>query len=721
MADKRLRALLEFAVQGDKRAQQALLDLAESGEQVEKGTKQGARGIGIMDTAMGNWVAGNLLKAQSAIVQFGKDSLQAASDVEQMQGKFDTVFGEQSAAVEAQIESMTKAVKRSKFEWMGYAATLQDTFVPLGFAREEAAKMSVQLVALAEDLASFNNLRTEDVVRDLQSALVGNTETLRKYGVVAQETQIKQKALELGIWDGKGAIDAQAKAATILQLTIEGTADAQGAAARESDSYESSIRALEAAMLDLQVAIGEKLLPTAAKLATVLTESINLATLTADWNDLRSQLIDAGASWADVNRIVDGGRAKIDLWRTSADMERDLARNEKGIIRFGLALDAVNHGLEVGTEEFFDYIDAGYAAYLRAEGLNRIFGEEAISAEDAAKAVDIWGQAHGRAADNAGEFGDKIAQTEAQLSDYEAALRRKERATEDSARADREAGEALDEFRARVDEAKREILGLNTAITDPAKARAVYEVYVDANQAKAEAAAVQEDLSNIAGFWEAEVQARVNPEGKRDVSAMSDDLDNIAAFWEAEVNADTDDAQTRAENLHTELDQISTAEGLQKWAAKFDTYDAVRAMEDEVFPLHDAAKQFRDDAPYEALFVAETVEAEMGIQRLEDLANEAAGNYNIHFNITSSGGIPEFQHGGPISAGTVALVGEAGPELFVAPANGQIVPNNQLGTGGGRNFTWTGDVVINAGGQMIRNPDMLARQVAVKLGEQMKG
>jgi hypothetical protein len=41
------------------------------------------------------------------------------------------------------------------------------------------------------------------------------------------------------------------------------------------------------------------------------------------------------------------------------------------------------------------------------------------------------------------------------------------------------------------------------------------------------------------------------------------------------------------------------------------------------------------------------------------------------------------QHGGPVSAYSPYIVGEAGPELFVPNTSGRIVPNNQLGNGGG--------------------------------------
>ncbi|MCA3182033.1 MAG: phage tail tape measure protein, partial [Cupriavidus sp.] len=55
-------------------------------------------------------------------------------------------------------------------------------------------------------------------------------------------------------------------------------------------------------------------------------------------------------------------------------------------------------------------------------------------------------------------------------------------------------------------------------------------------------------------------------------------------------------------------------------------------------------------------------------------------------DMSSVQGIELRAAGGPVSAGQPYIVGEVGPELFVPPASGSIVPNNALGTsaaGGG--------------------------------------
>ena len=192
----------------------------------------------------------------------GRSAVSAASDAEETRSKFKAVFKDLSDSVQGWAKIHASALGRSSEDWLGYLAAVQDTLVPLGFARKEAADMSKQVVTLAEDLASFNNLNTADVVQRLTSALVGNVENLRQFGVVANEAQIKTEAFRAGmIKSTKDAITPQQKALAILNLTMKGTTDAQGDLARTSGSFANKTRGLEASFKDLQIAMGEKLLP----------------------------------------------------------------------------------------------------------------------------------------------------------------------------------------------------------------------------------------------------------------------------------------------------------------------------------------------------------------------------------------------------------------------------------------------------------------------------
>ncbi len=269
MANFILNYLIRSAWEGKRATDQAgrdLESLGKKGDQAAKGTDKASGALSNFDSKISGLVTGGaLIAAGYMIADFASEAIDAASDVEEAYGKYDVVFGQFADSTEAALTQIADVTKRSKYDLIEYAATLQDTFVPLGFARGEAAAMSEQLVQLSIDLASFNNVAEADVVRDLQSALVGNTETLRKYGVIANDASIKQEALELGLWDGVGAIDAQTKAQSILSLTLKGTTDAQGDAERTSGSLANVSRDLDSALTDLSVTIGTKLVPAATE------------------------------------------------------------------------------------------------------------------------------------------------------------------------------------------------------------------------------------------------------------------------------------------------------------------------------------------------------------------------------------------------------------------------------------------------------------------------
>jgi len=265
-----------------------------------------------------------------AVVAFGKSAVQAASDVEEMSSKFAVVFKDLAGGVEQELGNFAQAANRSKYDLMGFAATMQDTFVPLGFARDEAAEMSVQVVKLAEDLGSFNNLPTADVVRDIQSALVGNTETVRKYGVVLTQQRIEEEARARGMWNGAGAIDAQTKAWVSLQLIMAGNSDAQGDAIRTADSFANRVRGLEASFKDLKVAIGNSIIPIINQVMPYIKAAVDaLVVFFNTVAQIMNALFGTSISMASVEAeaAAEGMNNAAEAAGGAADAQGDLAKN----------------------------------------------------------------------------------------------------------------------------------------------------------------------------------------------------------------------------------------------------------------------------------------------------------------------------------------------------------------------------------------------------------
>ena len=225
--------------------------------------------------ALGNTVRnviGGVIVFQA--LRFGKQMVNMASAVEEMQSKSSVVFGRFVENVRGELEKFGDAVGRSTFELEGMASSIQDTFVPMGFARGEASKLAVQLTKLAVDVASFNNASDVETMMAFQSALVGNHETVRRFGVVITEATLKQELLRMGINKTAEEVTNAEKVQARLNLIIAGTADAQGDAERTSGSFANSSKALSSALDELTVTAITPMLPALTGIVIGLTNAV---------------------------------------------------------------------------------------------------------------------------------------------------------------------------------------------------------------------------------------------------------------------------------------------------------------------------------------------------------------------------------------------------------------------------------------------------------------
>jgi len=183
-------------------------------------------------------------------------AIAAGSAAEEMLGKYNVVFGQFRDRVTRELGAFGEAVGRSRVELQQMASGVQDTFVPLGFARERAADLSVSLTTLATDVASFNNAADSDVMNNFTSALVGNHEAVRQYGIIITEATLDQELMRMGIEGGIRAADEQEKVMARLNLIYAGTTDAQGDAARTAGSWANTQRSLNAILADTAATVG---------------------------------------------------------------------------------------------------------------------------------------------------------------------------------------------------------------------------------------------------------------------------------------------------------------------------------------------------------------------------------------------------------------------------------------------------------------------------------
>jgi hypothetical protein len=157
---------------------------------------------------------------------------------------------------------------------MDAAATFATFGKSAGLAGNELVKFSTDLTTLSADLASFYNTSPEQAINAIGAALRGESEPIRAYGVLLNDATLKQEALNMGIYDGTGALSAQQKVLAAQQVILKQTGDAQGDFARTSGGLANQQRILTAQIENTKAMLGEALLPTVLKVVAFINNNV---------------------------------------------------------------------------------------------------------------------------------------------------------------------------------------------------------------------------------------------------------------------------------------------------------------------------------------------------------------------------------------------------------------------------------------------------------------
>ena len=231
-----------------------------------------ASSLPIIGVAFGGIAMAANLGAQklSEIISKFKETIAASiamsSAAKEIQGKFDVVFGDMAAQAGLWAIEFATSVGRSKTEVKEWMSRLQDTFVPLGYSREKAAELSKELVKLAVDVASFNNASDPETIQLFTSALVGNHEAVRRFGIVISEVSLKQEAARQGMKKNYDQLTDLEKVQLRYNIIMNSSKDAQGDAIRTIDNYANVVKRQNSAMRDSLELIGNQLTPALAEL-----------------------------------------------------------------------------------------------------------------------------------------------------------------------------------------------------------------------------------------------------------------------------------------------------------------------------------------------------------------------------------------------------------------------------------------------------------------------
>lgn len=692
-----------------------------------------------------------------AVGKFAMSSINAASDLDESLSKTQTVFGDASGAVEKFAKDASTNLGLSEQAALEATSTFGNLFTAMGINAGKAAGLSQEVVTLAADLASFNNIDVQEAITALRSGLVGETEPLRRLGVNLSAARIEAYALESGLVATKGQLDAAAKAQAAWALITQDAATASGDFSRTSDGLANSQRILKAAVDNATASVGVGLvnalqdvigaiggpggaaeaIETAGHRLGLFVEG--LATASAEMGDVEASALDQRR---EIERL--------------ADVYRDAGGGVGGFIAI---VRNMGHDSTISPIEVIGQASRDAAAAIDAMG--RVMAGSVKPADHLASSLSDLrvrtDEAANAAARYVAETGVQLFQIQAANKTYRDAAVRSQRLAEEqdnvseavssAGSSARSAGSGFDDLASRIDSARqsavRGIQDMRQKLRDELEqSRQEFNDYaasvsqsIRGSISFADAAPEFDEEGNRVGmtFIEAlQAQATRAQEFATKVKtliAMGLSQEALQQVLAAGVQAGTSIANELISGGATTIEQTNELVATSQAAA-----DEVGVEAAESFFGAGVTTAQKTYEGFKANFGkgGPARKALMGV--MDRLAEAAARQVRIDVAVTRNinevvtrvvqtitAPVQARAMGGPVEAGSPYLIGERGPELFVPEVSGTVISNADMRSGGGTPVG--GGVTLNVYAGMGTDGAEVGRQIvdALKAYERRNG
>ena len=204
------------------------------------------------------------IQAGKWLLQFGKEAVDLASDLEEVQNVVDVTFGQNAGVIDEWAKKARENFGLTELQAKRFASTIGATLKSTGVSGQQVVQMSQDLAGLAADMASFYNLDFDEAFQKIRSGISGQTEPLKQLGIDMSVASLQAFALSQGIETAFDKLSASEQAMLRYQYLMQATSDAQGDFARTQDGLANSLRSLETSFDTLKAKIGEPLLEAVA-------------------------------------------------------------------------------------------------------------------------------------------------------------------------------------------------------------------------------------------------------------------------------------------------------------------------------------------------------------------------------------------------------------------------------------------------------------------------
>ncbi len=198
----------------------------------------------------------------------GGAAVKFASDFQESMNKVDVAFGKSKKEVKDFAKTTLKQFGIAEGSALDMAALFGDMATSMGLNQSAAANMSTSLVGLAGDLASFKNIGIDQATTALAGVFTGETESLKRLGIVMTEANLKSFAMEQGMNANIKTMTQAQKVALRYKFIMESTSNAQGDFGRTSGGAANQMRIFQESLKELSAKFGQVILPVFTKLVS---------------------------------------------------------------------------------------------------------------------------------------------------------------------------------------------------------------------------------------------------------------------------------------------------------------------------------------------------------------------------------------------------------------------------------------------------------------------
>ena len=268
MSDKKLKTVIEVVDKYSKELKDFSKKINETNDELKRlqdNFAKGSEGAKKLSDSLGMikkvGVAAAVLYLGNKIKDLGKFAIESASKMDELANVTRQVFESSTKEIEQWAKTIDKEVGRSIYQMQNFASVYGSMFKGAGFDTSFFKKISKDLATFTADFSSFFNVTDDEAFTAIKGALTGETEALKRYGLILNDTTMAEYALSKGIKEKWQNLDTATKMQLRYNKLMEMTTYIQGDASRTIDGYANSLKKAEGLIDNIATSIGHKLLP----------------------------------------------------------------------------------------------------------------------------------------------------------------------------------------------------------------------------------------------------------------------------------------------------------------------------------------------------------------------------------------------------------------------------------------------------------------------------